>query len=103
MLVNLKNGVIIHISSCNLRQALADYNKSIELKKDNFQAYYYRARLYLYQDKHKSAIDDLTKAIALNPQFAESYKNRAVAYDKIGEAEKAEADRKRYEELSKRQ
>ena len=39
-------------------------------------------------------------AIELNRQFAESYKQRAVAYDKLKENEKAESDRQKYKELS---
>lgn len=93
---------VIYTAADEFGRALAEYSKSIELKKDNSQTYFYRADLYSRQKKYKSAIDDLTKAISLDPQFAENYKDRADAFEKIGEAEKGKVDREKYEELSKK-
>lgn len=83
-------------------EAISDYEKAIGIEADNFQIYYYRGMLYFLKQNYSFAIDDFTKAIMLNPNFAESYNERARVYYKIGETEKAKSDRKKYEELSKK-
>lgn len=83
----------------NTQQSLNDYNKSITVK-SNEQAYYYRGQLHIRKKSYKEAVADFSKAIELNSQFAESYKQRAVAYEKLKETAKAESDIQKYRELS---
>ncbi len=88
------------LSGEGIPKALESLNKSIEIKSDYYLSYYYRGITYHFLKNYQSAIIDFDKAIKLNPNFAEIYKIRAETYNKIGENEKAEADRKKYKELS---
>ncbi|MEO5810224.1 MAG: tetratricopeptide repeat protein, partial [Sphingomicrobium sp.] len=45
------------------------------------------------------AIADFSRAIVLNPEYAESYYNRGIAKRRIGDAEGAKVDRARAAEL----
>lgn len=93
---------IVYKATGNFSQAVMDYNAAIKLSPNFYQTYYYRGRLYFDNHDYWIAINNLTKAIELNPDFAESYQKRAAAYDKVREKEKAESDRKKYQELSEK-
>jgi tetratricopeptide (TPR) repeat protein len=79
--------------------AIDDYNRAIETENTYFLARYYRGTLMLRLKKESAAISDFDKAIELNPTYADSYKERAFAYDRLGAKDKAAADRRKYEEL----
>jgi tetratricopeptide (TPR) repeat protein len=66
-------------------------------------AYTNRAVVYLRTEEYQKAIEDSTAAIKLNSKDATAYANRAIAFDAIGDAKKAEADRKRAAALEERQ
>jgi tetratricopeptide (TPR) repeat protein len=51
-----------------------------------------RSICYLQQKKMKEGIDDLNKAIKLRPSYAINYRNRAAAYNIIGQRALAQAD-----------
>ncbi len=55
-------------------------------------AYYNRGSVYYDQKQYAKAIEDLTKAIELNPEFASGYYNRGAVYKNIGENALAQAD-----------
>ena len=40
-----------------------------------------------------------SEAIKLNPKYANTYKYRGISYEKLGEDQKAKADRAKAEEL----
>ena len=67
--------------------ALADLNQAIDDFPDDAELRKNRGNLYLLFNLPKKAIGDYTQAIQLNPDYAESYYNRALAhiliYDKI--------------------
>ena len=67
--------------------ALADLNHAIEEFPDNAELRQNRGNLNLLFDSPLKAIDDYTKAIELNGNYAEAYYNRAFAffliYDKV--------------------
>ncbi|MCX5678683.1 MAG: tetratricopeptide repeat protein [Candidatus Omnitrophica bacterium] len=73
-------------------QAISDYNKSIELKPDYFEAYLHRGNSYYAKGSYDQAISDYTKAIELNPGYAEAYSNRAGVYDDKGNYDQAISD-----------
>lgn len=54
--------------------------------------YYTRGIAFSEKGKVDRAIEDYTKAIELNPKFAEAYYQRGRAYAKNGELDKAIAD-----------
>ena len=51
-------------------------------------------------NKHERAIEDFSKAIALNPNFAEAYNNRGLAYAELNKYEQAIGDYDRAIELN---
>lgn len=94
----LSRGIIAYALG-DSRQALTDYNNAINLEEFS-DVYFHRGSLHLKNNDYKEAIADYTKSIELDPQWALVYKRRSQAYEKIKELDKAEADRKKYEELS---
>ena len=111
---------IRHIKKHNdndFEKAISDYTKAIELNPNVAESYYKRGEIYdqsvsqnykrdkffldefsdsTYSDKDmlNKAISDYTKAIELNPKFAEAYKKRGEAYSEVqvGEYEKSVKD-----------
>jgi tetratricopeptide (TPR) repeat protein len=61
-------------------QAIADYNKAIELDPNDADAYYNRGIAYADQQEYAQAIADYNKAIELDPKYAYAYYNRGIAY-----------------------
>lgn len=86
---------------CDL--AIADYLKKIEVAKTPIPGveitYRKLGDCYSKTGQHQKAIETYTKTIAIDPKYEAAYKGRAEMYEKIGETEKAKADRKKYQEL----
>jgi TonB family protein len=72
--------------------ALADYNKSLELKADNAAAYLSRGQTYLGMKEFEKARDDFDKAAELSPKDSMIYFNRGMAWEKLSDQTKALAD-----------
>ena len=77
----------------DFENAIADYNKAIELNSMFVDAYYNRGLIYedrglgnilSGRDYFEKAIADYDKAIDLNPNFAKAYNNRGIAYYNLG-------------------
>ena len=51
------------------------------------------------EGKYQEAIDQFTKAIALDPNYAEAWQRRAEAYTKLGRPEQAAQDRRHHQGL----
>ena len=60
----------------NCTKAIAGYTKSIELNSKYPQAYNNRAYTYMRLRDYKSALPDLDKALALNPNYIQALMNR---------------------------
>lgn len=80
-----------------------DYDKAIEyltraieigdLSRGNQAlAYHYRGALYLKRERNDDAIQDLDRALALNPRLATAYSDRGIAHRRKGQYELAIAD-----------
>lgn len=82
------------------REAAQDFDEVIKESPESHQGYYYRAMLFGVQKQYQRALADLNKSIALCPDYALAYKERAEIYDKLNEKEKARLDRAKFEELS---
>ncbi len=83
------------------QEAIECFTKAIKFKPDYKHAFYNRgatkynlATQFNDTSLINSAIDDLTKAIAIDPVFTEAYRERGLAYDWIGDFEKALSDYK---------
>lgn len=90
-------------------KALADYEKFISLKPQDYRGYYHRGELFyarwnVFDDSDVSyvarAVEELTKAIGFDPQDAGPYYARAEAYRVLGESDLAAADERKASALS---
>ena len=81
------------------KEALNDFNLSIELDPNFEQPYYYRGNLKFSNGDYQGALADYSKAIELNPGFAEAYRNRGDLYQSINQASKACPDWKKARDL----
>ena len=72
--------------------ALADYNKSLEMKADNAIAYMSRGKAHYNLKSYDLSVKDFDKALELNPKDSVAFLNRGVSYEKLGDARKAMGD-----------
>ncbi len=76
----------------NYKQAIADYDKAIELDPSCATAYNNRGITYRKQGDYERAIVDHNKAIELEPDYATAYNNRGNVYYDQGNYEQAIAN-----------
>lgn len=82
-------------------QAIVDYSQAIFFQiQILLKAYSNRGSVYLRLVQYDNALVDFNQAIQINPEFAEGYYNRGVVYKKLSKTVEAEADFKKYEELT---
>lgn len=92
--------------SGNYREAIELFTQLIkgskkDAKKEGLgHCYAQRSFCYLMLGELEKGVDDLTKAVQLNPKDATSFKNRAAAYERLGMHDLALRDRKKFELLS---
>ena len=79
-------------TSGNYNEALASFNKAIELDPKDADAYNNRGIAYDNLGNHKQAIKDYNKAIELDPKNAKAYNNRGGAYGDLGNYKQAIKD-----------
>jgi tetratricopeptide (TPR) repeat protein len=84
----------------HFEQAIADYNKAIELNPKYGNAYNNRGNIKSKRSDFKGAIRDYSRAIELNSQFVEAYCNRGIARENLGDHSKALKDFDRAIELN---
>jgi tetratricopeptide (TPR) repeat protein len=114
------NSVLTHFSRANTYEkindndnAIKDYTKTIQLakecnnrlvldhhKKMPMQAHFQRGLLLIKKKQYDKAIEDFTKVIELDPKHELAYRNRSVAYRKLGDEEKADSDYEKANNLS---
>lgn len=73
-------------------KAASDLNKAIQLRSDIRLAYIDRGILLSEENKHKDAIADFRKAIALDPGQPDAHYRLARAYQALGESSEAEKE-----------
>jgi len=61
-------------------EAIAQYNKAIELNPRSAKAYNNRGGAYLTLGEHAKAISDFSRTLELDPGYTSAYHNRANAY-----------------------
>ena len=62
-----------------LRSAIDHFTQALAVKPNDAEAYFYRGTTYLLLEDFARAIDDLSKAIKLDPRNDEAFRNRATA------------------------
>ena len=75
-----------------LDQAIADFNKALELNPRDARAYLGRGVAYGKKTQHDQAIADFTAALKFNPKLAKAYFGRAIAYTSQKNFDKAWED-----------
>jgi tetratricopeptide (TPR) repeat protein len=83
-------------------QALAEFERAIEMRPEEFWPHFYHGICAYKLDRHGDAVSSLSTAIALAPRTAECYYNRALAYQALGRREEALRDDTRALELDPR-
>lgn len=76
----------------DLRAALRDFSKSIEVYPFDETAYYNRAQAHRLLGDIPRALEDYAKAFEINPNYAIAYNSRARAYLQSGDTAKALED-----------
>ncbi|MEP7149056.1 MAG: tetratricopeptide repeat protein, partial [Acidobacteriota bacterium] len=72
--------------------ALADYNKTLEIKPDNAVAYLGRGKAHYNLKSYDLSVKDFDKALELNPKDSMAFLNRGVSYERLGDTRKAMGD-----------
>ncbi|PYS97748.1 MAG: hypothetical protein DMF63_18960 [Acidobacteria bacterium] len=72
--------------------AVADYNRSIEIKADNAIAYLGRGKAHYGMKSYDLSVKDFDKALEINPKDSAAFLNRGVSYEKLGDSKKAMED-----------
>ena len=70
------------------QEAIADYDKAIELNPKYFNAYYNRGTAKDGLKQYKESIADYDKAIELDPKYFDAYYNRGFAYLELAQKKK---------------
>jgi tetratricopeptide (TPR) repeat protein len=73
-------------------EAIAEFNKAIEIDPDFADAYYNRGIANSKKGNLNQAISDYTKAIQINPNDSDSYYNRGLVYHKKNDFNQAISD-----------
>ncbi|MEM9390395.1 MAG: tetratricopeptide repeat protein, partial [Bacteroidota bacterium] len=92
--LNIKNTIASHLGRARcyehddyyLKGAIIDYSEALRLRrKDNFEAFYGRARVYIKEVKYYKALPDINQAIKINPKHVNAYYHRAIIRSQIGD------------------
>jgi tetratricopeptide (TPR) repeat protein len=86
----MDRGTLLYTSG-NFESAISDFSRVIKLTKDT-NAHFRRGQSYLGKNDFRRAIADFSEVIAGAPGFAEAYQQRSLAYARMGDAERAQAD-----------
>jgi len=92
MVNNYINRALTRYNTNNLRGALADYDKALELDPNNFMAHYNRGQLRVQVGDDNRAIEDFDFIIMMEPGNVMSIFNRALLLDRTGDLQGAIRD-----------
>jgi tetratricopeptide (TPR) repeat protein len=77
--------------------------EAVKIDKGCADAYLQRGSLYFSRREYDKAIDDYTRAIAATPQLGEAHYRLGVAYDRLGETDKARQEFMLHDQIEKAQ
>lgn len=94
------NRGIIHVAMENYDQAVKDYDRAYRLDPDIAELHVNRGNLYFMGQVYDQAVAEYSRAIELDlSKVYVALYNRGLAYEKMGELDKAEADYRRALEI----
>lgn len=85
-----------HYTSGEFEQAIASYQRALELDPSYWHGYYGLAFTYRAVGRLDLAIENYTKVMEMAPEYAQPYASRAEIYRFLGRGPEAEADLNRY-------
>lgn len=83
---------IAHVREGQIEQALADFDRAIELEPEQHDTLVNRANVLYQLRRFEGAIADCTRAIEHDPQMVQAYAKRAHCYVTIGQYGRARED-----------
>jgi len=84
----------------NFQRAIQDFDQEIENNPEAVESIYFRGVAYLNLGEYQRSIQDFNQVLSIDPNHAFTYYSRGHAYQKLGHTAEAEADFKKYEELT---
>ena len=87
----------------DMEQVEALLTSAVKIDKTCSDAYLQRGSLYFSRREFDKAIDDYTRAIAANPQSGEAHYRLGIAYDRVGEKDKARQEFLLHDQIEKAQ
>jgi len=91
------------ISEKGLQQVETSLTKAVSLDASCADAYLQLGVLNFSRREYQKAIGFYSKALAANPQMSEAHYRLAMAYDRVGEREKARQEIQLHDEIAKQQ
>ena len=92
-----------HLSR-QLDEALQDYELAVRCAHPRLDwVYSNRSSVFVDKGEYEAAIEDCTRAIEINPTYANAYANRAGAYYRLGNIKQTILDLEKYLEVGKRE
>ncbi len=86
------NRAMAYEDAGRLKEALADYDRALELNSGYAPLYNNRGLVLNSLGRYQEAITDFTRAIELDPRYADAYSNRGLALEHLGRYGAAVAD-----------
>lgn len=95
------NRGIIHLNRSESTEALADFDRAVQLTPDLAEAHTNRAAALLEQNDYQGAVAAIDRALTLEPSEPhKAYFIRAAAYEELGDMTAAYRDYRRASELA---
>ncbi len=92
MLLTIPYGVAAYMRNSVWKTELSLWTDSIKKSPNKCRPYYNRGTVLLNENKYGKALNDLNRAIEIDPTYAEAYSNRGFIFSKQGEYDKAVND-----------
>ena len=95
------NRGIIYVAKGEFDAAIRDYDRAYRMDPDVAELHVSRGNMFYMGERYDQAVDEYSRALELefNKQHV-AYYNRGMAWEKLGELDKAEADYRKSIELS---
>jgi len=74
----------VHRRAGKYEEALAEYNKAIQIRRNIAQPHHGIGLVYQVQGKHNQAISEYKKAVGINPDYIFAHNNMGMAYMNMG-------------------